>query len=96
MNSCASARLAAATISSWLASRPAVADVVAHRAVKQRGVLGDHADVVAQALLGDVADVLTVDQDASALQVVEAQQQIDQRRLAGARAADQPHPLARA
>ena len=48
----------------------------------------------AQALLGDVGDVLPVDQDAAALDVVEAQQQVDQRRLAGAGAADQPDLLA--
>ena len=40
-------------------------------------------------------DVLAVDQDAAALEVVEAQQQVDQRRLAGAGAADQADALAR-
>ena len=44
---------------------------------------------------GDVGDVLAVDQDAARLEVVEAQQQIDERRLAGAGAADQPDLLAR-
>ena len=42
----------------------------------------------------DLGDVLAVDQDAAALEVVEAQQQVDQRRLAGARAADQADLLA--
>ncbi len=40
-------------------------------------------------------DVLPVDEDAAALEVVEAEQQVDQRRLAGAGAADQPDLLAR-
>ena len=76
--------------------RAAVQDVVAHRAVQQRGVLRDHADLRAQAVLGDGGDVLAVDQDAPALQVMEAQQQMGQRRLARAGAPDQADPLARA
>ena len=40
-------------------------------------------------------DVLAVDQDAAVLEIEEAQQQVDQRRLAGAGAADQPDLLAR-
>ena len=43
-----------------------------------------------------LGDVLPVDQDAALLQRVEAQEQIDERRLAGARRADQPDLLARA
>ncbi len=74
---------------------PAVDDVVAHRAVQQRGVLRHHADLRAQAVLRHVRDVLAVDQDAAALEVVEAQQQVDERRLARARAADQADLLAR-
>ncbi len=73
---------------------PAVEDVVADRAVQQRGVLRHQADLAAQRILRDVGDVLPVDEDAAALDVVEAQQQVDQRRLAGARAADQPDLLA--
>ena len=63
--------------------------------MQQRGVLRHHADLRAQAVLRDVGDVLAVDQDAARFQVVEAQQQVDQRRLAGAGAADQPDLLAR-
>ena len=51
MNSCASARSAAAIICVVVCVRPAVDDVVAHRAVQQRGVLRDHADLRAQAVL---------------------------------------------
>ena len=56
----------------------AVGDVVAHRAVQQRGVLGDHANLAAQAFLGDVRDVLAVDTHPAGIQIVKAQQQIDQ------------------
>jgi hypothetical protein len=96
MKSCASARSAAAHHVGVAGVRAAVEDVVAHRAVQQRGVLRDHADLRAQAVLRDAGDVLAVDQDAALLQVVEAQQQVDQRALAGARAADQADLLARA
>ena len=48
----------------------------------------------AQAVLRHVRDVLAVDQDAALLEVVEAQQQVDERRLAGAGAADQADLLA--
>src|SRR6185437_6929587 len=41
-------------------------------------------------------DILAVDQDAAALDVVEAQQQVDDRRLARTRAADQADLLSRA
>jgi hypothetical protein len=62
--------------------------------VQQRGVLGDHADLCAQAFLGHFGDVLAVDQDAPALQVVQAQQQVDQGRFARAGRADQADFLA--
>src|SRR5262249_53509630 len=75
--------------------RPAVADVVADRAVQQRGVLRDHGDLRAQALLRDRGDVLAVDQDTAAFEVEEAQQQIYHRRLAGAGTADQADLFAR-
>ncbi len=72
----------------------AVTQVVPDGAVQQRGVLSDHADIRAQAFLADLGDVLPVDEDAAALQVIEAQQQIDQRGLAGARRPDQADLLA--
>ena len=73
---------------------PAVENVVAHGAVQQRGVLRDHADCLAQAVLRDLGDVLAVDQDAAGAQVVKAQQQVDQGRLARARTADQAYAFA--
>ena len=62
----------------------AVADVVADRIVEQHGVLRHHADRGAQRGLRHVANVLAVDQDAAAGDVVEAEQQPRNRRLAGA------------
>ena len=56
----------------------------------------DHADGRAQAFLRDVGDVLPVDEDAPALHVVKAQQQVHQRGFARAGAPDQPHFFARA
>ncbi len=44
----------------------AIEDVVAHRAVQQRGVLRDHADLRAQAVLRHVGDVLAIDPDLAA------------------------------
>ena len=63
--------------------------------MQQRGVLRHHADLAAQRLLRDLRDVLAVDEDAPALEVVEAQEQVDERRLAGAGAADEADLLAR-
>jgi hypothetical protein len=61
-----------------------VKDVVEHRTMQQRSILRHHADAGAQAVLRDVCDVLPIDQNATALQVVEAQQQVDERRFARA------------
>jgi hypothetical protein len=55
MKSCASARSAAAHHVGVAGIGAAVEDVVAHRAVQQRGVLRDHADLRAQAVLRDRA-----------------------------------------
>ena len=66
MNSSACARLARRDRGRLAGVGPAVEDVVAHGAVQQRGVLRDHADLRAQAVLRDVGDVLAVDQDAAA------------------------------
>src|SRR5213078_3848892 len=55
--------------------------------------LRHHADRRPQAFLGHLADVLPVDADAAPIQLVETQQQVDQGRLARARAADEAHAL---
>ena len=41
----------------------AIDDVVAHRAVEQRSILGHNADIGAERILGDMGDVVPIDQD---------------------------------
>ena len=62
--------------------------------MQQGDVLRHQRDHVAQARLGGMRDVLAVDQDAAAVEVVEALQQREQCRLAAARGADQAGALA--
>ncbi len=64
--------------------RAAEHDVVANGAVQKRGILRHHADMGAQRLLCHMRNILPIDQDAPLLHVIEAQKQIDERRLAGA------------
>ena len=72
----------------------AVADVVADGVVEQHGVLRHHADRRAQRRLRDVADILAVDQDPAAGDVIEAEQQPRDRRFAGAGGPDDRNRLA--
>ncbi len=74
--------------------RFAIGDVVANGAVQQGGVLRHHADLRAQAVLRHGGDVLAVDRDPAGLQIVEAQEHVHQRRLAGAGPADEADLLA--
>ena len=94
MKSCASARLRRLVDLVLGGVGLAVADVLERRAVEHRRLLPDHADLRPQRVLGQVADVDAVEQDAAALDLVEAQQQRDGGGLAGAGAADQRDPLA--
>src|SRR5215467_10384277 len=73
--------------------RPTVENVVTDGAVQQGGVLCHHTDLRPEAVLGDVRDILAIDQDAAGFEVVEAQQQVDQCRFARAGAANQSHLL---
>src|SRR6185436_19376774 len=75
--------------------RLAIANVVPDRAVEQGGVLGHHADLGAQALLGDLGDILAVNDNAARFEVVEPKKQADERRLPGAGATDEADLLAR-
>src|SRR5690606_28078202 len=67
----------------------AVQNIVAHAAVQQRGILSNHTNMLAQGILGDAADILAIDQNAGAGQGIQTQQQVHQRRFAGAGAANQ-------
>ena len=75
---------------------PGVADVLHQRAMEQRDVLRHDGDGLAQALLRHPRDVLSVDQDAARLDVIEALHQGEERGLAAAGGADQAHALTRA
>ena len=72
-----------------------VGDVVAHRALEQVDVLADQADGAAQRGEAHRIDRLAVDTYAPGVRVVEAQQQLDQGRLAGAGGAHQGQGMAR-
>ena len=72
----------------------AVADIVADRTVQKRGVLRHHRDLRAQRILRDAGNVLAVDEDAAALEIEEAQEQVNQRRLASAGSSDEADLLA--
>ena len=74
--------------------RPAVADVVADRTFEQVGLLRDVSQPVAQRQLRDVGDVLPVDQDLADGRIVEARNEADDGRFAGAGRADQRRGLA--
>ena len=63
--------------------------------MQQRGVLGDHANLAAQTLLRHGGDILLVDYNPPTVQVIEAQQQVHQRRFTGTRRPNQTNLLAR-
>jgi len=71
----------------------AVSDVVRHRAAEEVDLLLDDADVLPQALEGDVLDVLPVDEDAASRHLVEAGDEVAQGRLAAAGGSDQRQTL---
>ena len=71
-----------------------VRDVLGDGRVEQPRILRNERDAAAQAGLGDVAQVDPVDQDRPGVDVVEPQQQVQDRALAGAARAEQAHRLA--
>jgi len=72
----------------------AVGDVVVDRAGEQPGVLQHHAEQVAQVVARHVVRVDAVDSNATVVDLVEAQEQVHERRLARAGGADDRHGLA--
>ena len=69
-------------------------DVPADGVVEQNGFLRDDGDLVAEIARGDFADVHAADADGAARRVVEAQEQVGERRFAGAAGADERNKLA--
>ncbi len=74
--------------------RPAEANVLLDGAVEQEGVLVHDRDQRTNLGEGQRAQVVTAQEDAAAVGIVEAQQQAHDRRLAAARWAHQAQPLA--
>ena len=72
----------------------AITDVVVDRVVKKNRLLGDDADLGAQGIEFDVANVVAVDGDAPLGNVEEARNQAGQGGLAGPAGAHQRHHLA--
>ncbi len=75
-------------------SGPAIGDILGQRAVKQDRLLLHNGDLAAQRVLRGLGDILTVDQDAPAADVVKPLHQLDKGGLAGARAADEANAFA--
>ena len=72
----------------------AVGDVVKDRAAEQPRFLQYHGVRRAQTVAGDIADIVSVDGDRARLRIVEAHEQIDDRRFAGTRRTDDRDHLA--
>ena len=94
MKSWAWAWRAAATISSFGRAGPAQLDVPADGVVEQDGFLRDNSDLVAEVARGNVTNVHAADTNGAALRVIKTQQQIGERRFAGATGADEGNQLA--
>ena len=65
--------------------KPSVADILHDRSRKQVGVLKNHGDVAAQLVPLNMADINAVDGDGPALDIVEAVDEVRDRRLSGSR-----------
>ena len=70
-------------------ARFAERDVLAHRAVEEKIVLHHHADMRAIVAKPYVRDVVSVDEHASALRMIERHDESDERTLSAATRADQ-------
>ena len=65
--------------------KPSVADILHDRSRKQVGILKNHGDVAAQVVPLNMADINAVDGDGPALDIVEAVDEVRDRRLSGSR-----------
>ncbi len=73
--------------------RSAIHDVLTYGTMKKRCVLCDHADACTKRVLRDLGNVLAVNQNAALFEIVEAQQQIDQRGFTRTRTTDEANLL---
>src|SRR5262249_47640571 len=75
-------------------ARPAVGDVVLDRVAEEERVLGDDADEGAQRAYGHAPEIVAVDGHAPLRNVVKSRQELHERRLPGARDANESDQLA--
>lgn len=75
--------------------KPSVADIFHDRSRKQVGILKHHGDVAAQLVPLNVADIDAVDGDGPALDIVEAVDEVRDRRLPGSRGTHEGDLLSR-
>ena len=73
----------------------AVAEVVADGPAEQVALLGDHADGRRNRRRGEITNVMAVDPDRAAVDVIQPRDQVGDRRLAGTRRTDQRGQLRR-
>src|SRR5262249_1034615 len=76
-------------------ARLAVRDVLGDAAAEQQGLLRHDADMAPQILEANLANVHAIQGDAAVVDVVEATEQVDHRRLPDSRPADDADHLAR-
>ena len=89
MNSCAPTAFAAAATSAGLGIRPPERDVVANGAGEEEALLRNDSELAPKRRLRDVAQVDAVDRDPSFERIVEAGEELRDRRLPGAGVADE-------
>ena len=75
--------------------KPSVADILHDRSRKQVCVLKNHGDVAAQLVPLNMADINAVDGDGPALDIVEAVDEVRDRRLSGSRGTHEGDLLSR-
>ena len=71
------------------------ADVVAHGSLFDPGILQHHTKAAAERMAGQFVDRLSVDADLSGIDIIEAHQQVDKRRLSASGRADNGNTHAR-
>ena len=72
-----------------------VTDVVLNVSRENKAVLHHNAHLLTQGMDRHLRDVLAVDQDTAAVDIIEPRDQIDNRTLSGSRRSDERHALAR-
>lgn len=75
--------------------KPSVADILHDRSRKQVGILKNHGDVAAQLVPLNMADINAVDGDGPALDIIEAVDEVRDRRLSGSRGTHEGNLLPR-